>query len=159
MKQNLFLITAFVLLASSCGSKKETLPNGEEKLSTDIVENPATASGQTDSSKPPEFSFETSTHHFGEIAESEKVSYTFIFTNTGGTDLVIANATGSCGCTVPEYSKEPIAPGKKGQVKVTFDPSGKSGMQSKTISLVANSVPATKVLTVSAEIIKKETKP
>jgi len=158
MKKANWLI-AVLLIVSACGQPKEKLPSGEEKLSPDIVTNTATASEQAASPEtktPPEFTFETSNHHFGEIEEGEKVSYVFKFTNTGGSDLVIASAQGSCGCTVPEYPKEPVKPNQKGEIKVTFDSSGKPGMQSKTVTLVANSVPATKVLTISAEVKQKK---
>ena len=145
---------ALSVLAVSCNHKKETLPSGEEKVSPDIVNNPATASGNTDSKKPAQFEFENTQHHFGEITQGEKVSYDFKFRNSGGSDLVITQASGSCGCTVPEYSKEPIKPGGSGEIKVTFNSEGKSGMQSKTVTILANSVPATKVLTISAEILQ-----
>lgn len=145
------------VLSLSCNQKKETLPSGEEKLSPDIVNNPASASGETNT-KAAQFEFETTQHHFGEIKQGEKVSYVFKFTNSGGTDLVITQAQGSCGCTVPEYSKQPIKPGGSGEIKVTFNSEGRSGMQSKTVTILANSVPATKVLTISAEVLQPEKK-
>lgn len=160
MVKRLLLMAPFVLLIFmyGCNQKKETLPGGEEKVSPEIVDNPATASGNNDDKNPPEFLFETTQHHFGDIMQGEKVSYTFKFKNTGGNDLVIAQATGSCGCTVSEFSKEPIPPGGNGEVKVTFDSEGKSGMQSKTVTVLANTIPATKVLTISAEILLPEKK-
>ena len=156
MKSKITLGLSVLLMLTAC-NHSEKLPNGEEKLSTDIINNPASASGRK-SAESPAFNFAEDRHHFGEVSEGEVVSYTFVFTNSGGSDLVIASATGSCGCTVPEYSKNPVAPGSKGEIKVTFDTNGKSGMVSKTITLVANTVPATKVLTVSAEIISKNKK-
>ena len=147
--------SAVLLISCSHPPKKS---NGEEKLSPDIVSNPASATGKADSSMLPEFEFENTTHHFGEITAGEKVSYTFKFKNTGGSDLVIANASASCGCTVPEYTKAAVHPGDNGEIKVTFDSNGKSGMVSKTVTVLANTMPATKVLTISAEIIQPEKK-
>jgi hypothetical protein len=149
---------AFIWLAalSGCGQGPERLPNGEEKVATDIIHNPATASKSADSTNVPEFSFTETKHHFGDIQEGEKVSYSFLFENSGQADLVIASVRASCGCTVPEYSKEPVAPGKQGHIKVTFDSQGKPGMQSKTVTVIANTVPATRVLTISAEVIAKK---
>ena len=66
------------------------------------------------------------------------IGFNFKFTNTGTGDLVIVNAVGSCGCTVPEYPKEPVAPGKSGVMKVTFNSAGKSGMQQKTVTITTN---------------------
>lgn len=144
----------FILPFLACTPKPEKLPTGENKLSPDIVDNPATANGKADSSNVPEFYFAESTHHFGEIKEGEKVSHIFKFKNTGGSQLVITQVTGSCGCTVPEYSKNPVQPGDEGEIKVTFDSNGKSGMESKSVTVLANTIPATKVLTISAEVIQ-----
>lgn len=83
------------------------------------------------------------------------VNYTFKFKNTGNKDLFIISAKASCGCTIPEYSKEAVHPGDDGKIDVSFDSAGKTGMVSKTISIVANTIPNTKVLTVSAEILTK----
>nr|HNH67158.1 DUF1573 domain-containing protein [Bacteroidia bacterium] len=68
------------------------------------------------------------------ITEGEIVSYNFKFKNSGKAPLIITQASASCGCTVPEYSKDPIAPGQEGFIKVTFNSEGKHGMTSKTIT-------------------------
>ena len=78
----------------------------------------------------------------------------FSFTNTGEADLVISNAKGSCGCTVPEYPKQPIAPGEKAYIKVSFSPKGKNGMQNKTVTLTTNTAKGMEMLTVKANIVK-----
>jgi hypothetical protein len=61
-----------------------------------------------------------------------------VFTNTGKEDLIITNATGSCGCTVPVWPKEPTKKGAKGTIKVTFNSAGKMGMQDKTVTITSN---------------------
>jgi hypothetical protein len=127
--------------------------NGTDKqLSSDIVKNPNTADGVTDTSKLPVFQFTEEVHDFGRIIQGEKVSYSFKFKNTGKSDLVITDANGSCGCTVADYPKTAIAPNTEASVDVTFSTEGKKGYQSKTITLVANTQPNTKVLTVKAQI-------
>jgi len=151
---SLLLIVSFL----ACNPPEEKLPSGESKLSPDIVNNPSTANGEADSSTAPKFYFAETSHHFGEIKEGEKVSYVFKFKNVGGSQLVITQAKGSCGCTVPEYSKNPVAPGDEGEIKVTFDSNGRSGMESKTVTIVANTIPATKVLTISAEVLQSVNK-
>lgn len=153
MLQRLVVFTvSVVLLFASCKENNGKMPNGEEKLSPEIINNPATASGQGDTSMLPVFLFEETTHHFGEIVAGEKVSHIFKFKNTGRVPLVISQVTGSCGCTVPEYSKNAVEPGGNGEIKVTFDSNGKSGMESKTVTILANTIPSTKVLTISAEV-------
>ena len=69
------------------------------------------------------------------------------------TDLIISSAQGSCGCTVPEWPKEPIKPGEEGKIAVTFNSSGKQGKQNKTITLVANTIPNTKVIALKGDVL------
>lgn len=132
--------------------------NKNDQISTDVVHNPVTADGNNNTGSLPEFEFSNKTHDFGVIIEGEKVSYTFKFRNSGKTDLVISSAKGSCGCTVPKYNKEPVPSGQEGFIEVIFDSSGKSGMQSKTITVIANTQPNTEVLTITGEVVtgKKE---
>ena len=135
----------------SCKSGSDDANNS--RISPDVVNNPATASGKSDDADAvPVFTFETDNHEFGEIVQGEKVTYAFKFKNTGKAPLVISNASASCGCTVPEFTKTPVQPGEEGFINVTFDSSGKSGMTSKTVTLIANTIPNTKVLTISADI-------
>jgi hypothetical protein len=95
-------------------------------------------------------------HDFGTITQGEKVTHAFKFQNTGSTDLLIISAQGSCGCTVPSYPKEPIAPRKEANVDVVFDSDGKSGKVEKTVTLLTNCIPNTNVLTIHANIIVPE---
>ncbi len=95
-------------------------------------------------------------HDFGTVTQGEKVKTKFRFTNTGSENLVITNATGSCGCTVPEYPKEPIAPGKSGEILVEFDSGGKEGEQAKTVTVEANTEPRQTILTVKSNIVGKK---
>ena len=78
-------------------------------------------------------------HDFGIINEGDVVETEFIVKNVGETDLIISDAKGSCGCTVPEPPKEPIKPGASAPIKVSFDSKGKPGSQEKTVTLTTNS--------------------
>lgn len=93
---------------------------------------------------------------FGTLEEGEKVEHVFKFENTSNNPLTISNARGSCGCTVPEWPREPIAPGESGEIKVKFDSKGKKGKQSKTVTITANTVPANTILTITSDVIKLE---
>ena len=84
------------------------------------------------------FSDKNNTHDFGDIPEGPKVTYQFSFTNTGKEPLVISNAQASCGCTSPEFPKEPILPGKKGKISVTYSTQGRVGEFSKVVYLTSN---------------------
>lgn len=90
----------------------------------------------------PLISFETQTYNFGIIKEnSGPVSCEFEFINTGNGNLVILDATAECGCTRPEYPKNPIAPGKKGKIKVTYNPLGRPGAFDKVVTVKTNAKP------------------
>lgn len=146
-----FLITTFLLVTmgifNGCNS------DNSDSISTDIIHNPNTASGKSDLSVLPVFSFTEVSHDFGKIIEGESVSFDFKFSNSGKTDLVISDVTTSCGCTVPEFSKEPIRPGKEGSVKVTFASAGRRGNQNKTIVVLANTQPNTTMLKIKAQVV------
>ncbi|GAB5530968.1 MAG: hypothetical protein Roseis3KO_27450 [Roseivirga sp.] len=86
----------------------------------------------------PAISFKEKLYDFGVISRGDTVEHTFYFENIGTAPLKILSARGSCGCTVPKYSREEIAPGAKGEVFVRFNSAGKSGMQNKTVTLVTN---------------------
>lgn len=127
--------------------------NGSDKTggNSSIVNIPQSASGQNNG-KLPTMSFSDTNHDFGTIQQGEKVSYTFKFKNTGNADLVISSAVGSCGCTVPHYPKGTVAAGDTGTVDVTFDSSGKQGKVIKSVTIVTNCQPNTKIITITADI-------
>lgn len=102
--------------------------------------------------------FEEAVFDYGKINEGEKVQHVYKFKNTGTKPLIISDAKGSCGCTVPQWSKEPLAPGQEGEIKVEFDSKGKVGKQSKTVTITANTIPAQTMLTIQGEVIKLEGK-
>ncbi|WP_245699422.1 DUF1573 domain-containing protein [Flavobacterium noncentrifugens] len=112
---------------------------------------PQTATPPADG-KYPVMEFETKEHDFGKINAGSKVVYTFNFKNTGEADLIISNAVGSCGCTVPEYPKEAIKPGESGKMKVSFNSAGKNGQQQKTVTITANTAAGKEMLTIKASI-------
>ncbi len=94
--------------------------------------------------------FDKTSHDFGTIKQGDNVECVFKVTNTGNEPLVIENAHGSCGCTVPDYPKEPIAPGETKDIKVKFNSAGKKDKQSKTVTITANTDPIQSVLTVNS---------
>lgn len=153
---------AFAILAwAGCaedGRRADASSGGEETLSTDVVNNPKTAeTGEPtlDESAEdlPVLTFREDKHDFGEIIQGEKVEYLFRFTNTGKSDLIITQAKGSCGCTVPEWPKEPIPPGETGSMRVTYDSKGRKGPFNKTVKITANTVPNTTMLYIEGDVI------
>jgi hypothetical protein len=107
----------------------------------------------------PALEFETVDHDFGTIKEGDVVEYTYTFKNTGEVPLIIQGAQGSCGCTVPEWSKEPIQVGASGFVKAKFDSQGKPNTQNKTVTVTANTWPKQTVLRFKAMVLPKAAAP
>ncbi|QHL88285.1 DUF1573 domain-containing protein [Nibribacter ruber] len=120
----------------------------------DPATNPNVASAEpvNPNAPKPVMTFKETEHDFGTIKQDKKVQHTFSFTNTGKSPLVIESATATCGCTVPEWPKEPIAPGATGSIKVEFDPTGKVGQQSKQITITANTDPQVNQLIIKTNI-------
>ena len=100
-------------------------------------------------------SFDKKEFDFGTVNEGEIVETVFKVTNSGTTDLVITNATGSCGCTVPVWPKAPIKPGETGDIAVKFNTSGKPNRQMKTVTLTANTESGREVLTLRGSVTPK----
>ncbi len=165
----LTMIFALVAVLTSCRDKaaEKRIAELESRLSQ--IEGNKTTSTPTASpvaettpvadEKPegplPILEFEKVDHDFGTVKEGQKVSYTYKFKNTGVAPLIIQNAQPSCGCTVPEWSKEPIPVGGSGFVKAEFDTNGKTNIQNKTITVTSNTWPKTTTLRFKAMVTPK----
>lgn len=143
----IFVVALFI----SCSSSTE-----ESELTTDIIDNPITSeSSEADKEKLPHFEFVEEVKDFGTITQGEVVSTSFRFKNVGQSNLIISSAQGSCGCTVPEWPKEPIMPGEEGQIKVKFNSDKKPNLQQKTITLVTNTEQGKEILKIKAQVTPK----
>ncbi|MFM2388197.1 MAG: hypothetical protein RL660_2954 [Bacteroidota bacterium] len=85
-----------------------------------------------------QFSFDSTSHDFGDVPQGPDITYNFTFTNTGKAPLVIQMAKGSCDCTKAEFSTTPVQPGEKGTIKAIFETKDKEGKFSKTIYIFSN---------------------
>ena len=146
MKQLILLLVSLALVSCSSSSDEKT-------ITTDLVNSPLTANSNAEKILTPKIEMLETSYNFGEIQQGESVTHDFILKNTGDADLIISAATGSCGCTVPQWPKNPIAIGEEAVIKVTFNSSGKSGKQNKTVTLVSNAIPNTKVITINGNVI------
>jgi hypothetical protein len=147
MKKLIVLISTAVLF--SCGNKNEK----DAKIDGEIVNFSGTANGKIDKDKLPVIKFAEGTYDFGKIIQGEKVSHKFTFTNEGKSNLIITSAKGSCGCTIAEPTKAPIAPGGTGTIDVVFDSNGKSGMIKKDVSVLTNCEPNTVFISITGNVI------
>ncbi len=114
--------------------------------------------GEPLSSEQPitEMTFEEVDFNYGTIQAGDIVRNVFRFTNTGSEPLIITNAKGSCGCTVPIWPKHPIAPGETGEFVAEFNSKNKKGKQSKRVTITANTDPGQTFLTVRGEVIPRD---
>lgn len=136
------LISVVALLAMSCDKKSSQ--NSEIKKDTVELGVGNQSYGR--------FLFEESSFDFGKIKQGDIVKHSFKFKNDGENPLIITAAQASCGCTVPEYPKEPIAPGESGEILVQFNSTGKMGAQNKTVQITANTLPNTTTLVLKGEV-------
>ncbi len=146
MKAPIFVVMIFCLFSVSCKQKNDNLSG--------VVNNPLTADSNTDPDKMPAITFEKTEYDFGRIYEGEKVKCNFKFSNTGKSDLIITNAKASCGCTVPDYPKNPVKPGESGSVSVEFNSHNRTGQQNKSVTITTNAQPPTVVLIIRAMVVE-----
>lgn len=93
-------------------------------------------------------------HDFGKVKQNSENKYAFTFTNSGTEPLVITNAVGSCGCTVPDYPKDPIAPGQSASIDVVYKPGVQENQQEKMVTVTANTDPIQTTLKIRAFVEK-----
>ncbi|TAK40617.1 MAG: DUF1573 domain-containing protein [Saprospiraceae bacterium] len=159
-----FLALLMVGFLASCKSDQESSKEQAVQTTTDAsglqtsatpgqlaptanATQPTAPTGPTTTAKFVETEF-----NFGKVKAGEKVSHEYKFTNTGKEPLVISNAKGSCGCTVPQWPKEPIAPGASSSILVEFDSKGKSGAQTKQVTITANTDPPQSIIYIKGEV-------
>ena len=145
--KNLFIITLVVMGLSFASCKEDAT----KKIKTENLE----VAKERDSEIKmggPRFKFDKTEHDFGTINEGDIVETVFSFTNVGKSELIITSAKGSCGCTVPEWPKEPIMPGEAGEIKVKFNSYRKPNLQQKQITLVTNTENGKEILKIRAQV-------
>ena len=149
---------AAVFMMASCGNEAATdsadearkavaTPSTPAATTPDAADVPAAPTGPTTT-----MSFAETEFDFGKVVSGEKVSHTYKFTNTGKEPLIISNAKGSCGCTVPEWPREPIAVGGTGEVTVVFDSKNKKGPRNQKVTLTANTDPPQSFIYLKGEV-------
>lgn len=163
--KSLFFIALVAVLTTACKDRdaEKKIAQLESRLAElEGKKSPAAAPAtptQVPEEKPegplPTMEFPKSEHDFGTISEGDVVEYTYSFKNTGAAPLIIQGAQGSCGCTVPDWTKEPIPVGGTGYVKAKFDSNGKPNIQNKTVTVTANTWPKQTVLRFKAMVTPK----
>ena len=142
--RKLVVLAVSLLAFTACNDAANRIETAKEPASETMMET------------LPAITFDAEFHDFGEIQEGEVVNHVFKFKNEGEGPLIISNAQGSCGCTVPQWPRQPIAPGATGEIKVSFNSSGRAGKQDKRVTLTTNAVPQTKVLNITSTVISNK---
>lgn len=101
-------------------------------------------------------SFEEDKHDFGDIYQGDKVEHIFTFENTGNEPLIITNVQTTCGCTAPEWPRDPVVPGQTADIKVVFNSAGKMGRQTKVITVVSNATSPSNRVTIVTNVLPKK---
>lgn len=128
-------------------------PNSKNTFNNAPASNSLTPDLNAEPAKPStQISFAETNHSFGTIKQDTENKKIFTFTNTGDNPLIIENAKGSCGCTVPTYPRQPIQPGETGEIEVIYKPGKQKGNQQKTVTITANTEPKNTMLYISAEV-------
>jgi len=142
----IFAFVAASLTACNSNKSEEGVTDSTAKAKKEIVIDKENAAAIT---------FEESEFDFGDLKQGDEVKHIFKFKNTGKSNLIIETATAPCGCTVPSWPKEPIAPGEAGEIEVKFNSTGKEGVQNKVVTVTANTVPNTTTVKIVCNVIKK----
>lgn len=142
------LCTALVaMMFVGCGGGS---PKSE--FSTDLINNPNTANGDSKKVLAPAITFDKKMHDFGRLSQGESIAYSFKFTNTGTADLLVSDCEATCGCTVADFPKKPLKPGEVGYITVTFNSAGKFGQEEQFVEVMANTQPSKNQLVIRAMV-------
>jgi hypothetical protein len=154
--KKLFLLFSFATIIA-CNSQQKPVAN-DSKLSADLVNNPVSAEGtsEADLAAMATMDFTDTMHNFGALKEGDIVTYDFEFKNNG---KLISSATGSCGCTAPDYPHKPIEPGEVANITVKFNSDGKQYHQEKSVSIATNSRRGIHMLYIKADVEPDKSKP
>ncbi|MEN0005223.1 MAG: DUF1573 domain-containing protein [Bacteroidota bacterium] len=161
IKSGLFVLLAVVLVASCQNTNTDAVDAARQRVENNAVQpaNPTTATQQPAAQQPAvpagpttEMTFAETTFDFGTVEEGEKVAHTYSFKNTGNEPLILSNAKGSCGCTVPKWPREPIAPGDSAEITVEFNSKNKKGKRNQKVTITANTNPPQTFIYLTGEV-------
>lgn len=168
-KLNYLLVIVGAMVLASCGqsAKDKQIAELEGRLAAleaNKTNTPTVANTSTTTTEPevkpegplPAINWEEEEFDFGTITDGDIVEHTFKFKNTGEAPLIISNAKATCGCTVPQWPKEPIPVGEEGEILVRFNSRNKPGNQNKTVTVTANTYPSANRVRIRANVQKAE---
>lgn len=158
VKTAVLAVAAFGLLAGCQSANNDVREAARQSVETNAVQPTNDIQSAVQQPNAPmgpttTMAFEEQRFNFGTVTEGEKVSHTFTFTNTGEEPLILSNARGSCGCTVPKWPREPIAPGESSDIVVEFNTQNKRGNRSQKVTITANTNPAETFIYLEGQVV------
>lgn len=157
------LATLVVAMMASCQNADDSVREEARTAVENAVQpagqsavQPAAQTAEVPTGPTTTMTFEETEFDFGTITEGEKVAHTYTFTNTGDEPLILSNAKGSCGCTVPEWPREPIAPGESSEVTVEFNSKNKRGKKNQKVTITANTNPPQTFIYLKGEVLPQD---
>ncbi len=152
-----FCAIALTISFMACKNDGKSIQEGSAQTTADLINNSVTSDMPVDSINVAKMVFAEKTFNFGTAKEGDKITHTFKFKNEGKVPLLIRDAHSTCGCTVPEFPKDPIPVGGVGEINVTFNTAHKEGAQKKPIIISANTFPVEETyVTIEGEVIKEK---
>ena len=152
------LATLLVAMFASCQNSNAVKDEARTAIENSVqpaqsAVQPAAQTAEVPTGPTTEMTFQETEFDFGTITEGDKVSHTYTFKNTGNEPLILSNAKGSCGCTVPVWPREPIAPGDSGEVTVEFNSKNKRGQKNQKVTITANTNPPQTFIYLMGEVL------
>lgn len=140
---------AAVAFFASCGN------SSQQTSSDDAVATEVTAEQENTNAALGKIEYVETEYDFGTITEGEVVDHVFKFKNTGDAPVILSQVSASCGCTTPDYTKEPVLPGQEGEIKVSFNSLGQVGVQQKIVSIMSNAENRVSTVQIKGTVEKK----
>jgi len=158
------ILLVFITAVSACTDKKleNNIKSLEKRVAAlegksgpkpSVTSTPGVTANNVNSTDIAVMTFETTEYDFGSVNEGDIVDYTFKFTNTGDSPLVINKATATCGCTVPQWPRDPINPGSTGEIKIKFNSKNRKNLQTKYVNINANTKPEVTRLKITGNVL------
>jgi hypothetical protein len=156
IKIGFMVVLAMVAFASCQNANNDVREAARESVEGVQPANPAATPEAAAAGPTTTMTFEETEFSFGTITDGDKVSHTYTFTNTGSEPLILSDARGSCGCTVPSWPREPIAPGAKGEITVEFNSANKVGARNQKVTITANTTPPQSFIYLKGDVLAKD---
>ena len=157
MIKNILMICTALAVLSSCGNTNTNSETTAEAVTETATTETPTVANTADQSVAAAgvIEYEESVFDFGTVKEGDIVEHSFTFKNTGSQPVILSQVAASCGCTTPDYTKTPVLPGETGEIKVSFNSAGQTGVQQKIVTVSSNAENSVSTVQIKGTVEKK----